>query len=279
MHQKDRIRTGIVFSGGIAKGAYQIGFCRAFMEYPSFQLSAVSAASVGTLNGYALSSGKLSLAEKLWRNINTKSFREIYDKVFRHSLVFELIEKICSESDHLNVPFYSVFWVPNSLRPKYIQFNQLDRKSRLDFLKASISLPPVMKPVEIDGVKFYDGAIVDNTPLNPLFPHQLDFIISIQFDGYIPAQEQQGSSCPILFLNLQNYTGFYDSFHLAQNEVEAMMEYGYTAGSRVLSRLEQNFREYGTFSHLIADYNSTLKENPVSGDYIFRRVNRLSKRL
>ena len=32
------LRIGLVFSGGFAKGAYEIGFCKAIMEYTKMEI-------------------------------------------------------------------------------------------------------------------------------------------------------------------------------------------------------------------------------------------------
>ncbi|MBE6886568.1 MAG: patatin-like phospholipase family protein, partial [Ruminococcaceae bacterium] len=56
--------VGIILSGGMAKGAYQIGVLNALSEYFSQgQIKAISAASVGVLNGYAFAAGKMDAAE------------------------------------------------------------------------------------------------------------------------------------------------------------------------------------------------------------------------
>lgn len=279
MCQKDNIKTGIVFSGGIAKGAYQIGFCKALENHNFIQILAISSASIGVLNGYALSVGKISEAEDLWKNVNIKGYKQIYNKIFKSKLIYDLIEELHSESDKLNITLYSSFWTPPTIKPKYISLKSLDGKSRLDYLKASVSLPPIMKPVIIDDVKFYDGAIVDNTPISPLSVFKLDLIICIQFDGYIPAFKSNEISCPILFLNLQNKCCISDSFHLDKTQIESMIDYGYTVGENTLTLIEKNYRDYESFLKFISYYNSQLKENPISGDYLVRRINRISKRL
>lgn len=280
MHQDNKvIKTGIVFSGGIAKGAYQIGFCRALEEHDRFKISAVSSASIGTLNGYALSVGKINEAEDLWKSVDTQGYKQIYDKIFKRKIIYDLIEKIYSENDKMDIPTYSVFWIPSTIKPKYLQLNKLDCKNRADFLKASISFPPVMKPVIINEEKFYDGAIIDNTPITPLLSHKLDLIISIQFDGYIPVCKPYEVSCPILFINLQNKCCISDSFHLDKTAVENMIDYGYEIGSNTLSLIEDKYSDHESFMKLISYYNSQLKENPISGDYFVRRINRISRLL
>lgn len=58
-----------------------------------------------------------------------------------------------------------------------------------------------------------------------------------------------------------------------------MIDYGYTVGENTLTLIEKNYRDYESFLKFISYYNSQLKENPISGDYLVRRINRISKRL
>jgi NTE family protein len=69
----NEIKTGLVLSGGGAKGAYQVGAIKALVEY-GFEFDMISGASIGALNGAVLaSSGSFSEGaaklEFLWKEI------------------------------------------------------------------------------------------------------------------------------------------------------------------------------------------------------------------
>ena len=60
------MNIGLVLSGGMAKGAYQIGALKAILNFlPIDEIKYISCASVGTLNGYAFAVNKLEHAEKI----------------------------------------------------------------------------------------------------------------------------------------------------------------------------------------------------------------------
>ncbi|GAB1366038.1 hypothetical protein MASR1M36_09090 [Candidatus Cloacimonadaceae bacterium] len=60
-------RVGLVFSGGGAKGAYQIGAWKALLEYGiTDRVYAVSGTSVGALNGFMFTYSDYEFAEELW---------------------------------------------------------------------------------------------------------------------------------------------------------------------------------------------------------------------
>jgi len=68
---ESKIKTGLVFSGGGGKGAYEIGAWKALREFGIDRMvSAVSGASVGGLNGALFVQGDHEAGEKLWKSIS-----------------------------------------------------------------------------------------------------------------------------------------------------------------------------------------------------------------
>jgi predicted acylesterase/phospholipase RssA len=66
-HIKNR-KLGLALSAGGAKGAYQLGFWKAFLEN-GLTFGAVSGSSIGALNGALICQGDWNAAYKLWREI------------------------------------------------------------------------------------------------------------------------------------------------------------------------------------------------------------------
>ena len=64
------MNIGLVLSGGMAKGALQLGALYALSEFiPLEEIKYVCCASVGTLNGYAYMTNKLEQAKKMWSEL------------------------------------------------------------------------------------------------------------------------------------------------------------------------------------------------------------------
>ena len=64
------MNIGLVLSGGMAKGALQLGALYALSEcIPLEEIKYVTCASVGTLNGYAYMTNKLERAKKMWSEL------------------------------------------------------------------------------------------------------------------------------------------------------------------------------------------------------------------
>ena len=70
---------GIVFDGGGAKGAYQIGVWRWLRQQSRIDksITGVSGASVGALNSLLFANGDLDLAEKIWSNVQQNDLTPI----------------------------------------------------------------------------------------------------------------------------------------------------------------------------------------------------------
>lgn len=64
-------KIGLVLSGGGGKGSFQIGALKALSQAGKLDfVTGISGASIGTINACALCTGKLDVAEKMWKNID-----------------------------------------------------------------------------------------------------------------------------------------------------------------------------------------------------------------
>jgi len=272
-----RIKLGLVLSGGIAKGAYQLGFLNALKLHNMFEIVAVSSASIGTLNAYAFCCDKLVTANKIWKSIDEKNPISAYKKIIRERLIYSIIDEVCLCDDYISTDLYTVCMSSKSFKPIYIHINSLDYKYIARVLKASVSMAAIMKPVLIDGVNYYDGAIVDNTPIYPILKHQMDLIISVQFDGYIPNYSLAPYNCPVMYVNLQKDTFKINSLSLGRKSVSDMIDYGYNVSEDILTNLECNYYNQSDFIEYIRACNEQMNVDKMSGDYLVRKINTLCK--
>lgn len=181
-------KLALVFSGGGARGAYQIGVWDALHQRNiDRQIVSVYGTSVGAINGAAFVQGDIGLAKEIWKMLS-------YEKVFKN---VPPRRSILKSRDYLN-------WIRNAIKEKGINvdplkkilFESLDedliRKSPLDFglvtydlthrraryLKKSdipygrlidyviaSSTFPVFQAHRIADTDYMDGGIYDNRPL------------------------------------------------------------------------------------------------------------------
>lgn len=269
------INLGLVFSGGIAKGAYQLGFCKSLNDNKDkFSIGCLSSSSIGILNSYALVCNKLDEAENIWKNVNISGIK-LYKNVLKHDVIYRYIDSFCSDVCHIDIPFYMTLWTPPETKPRYERLDLITPDLVCDYLKAGISVAPFMNPVLINGTKYFDGAILDNTPLLPLKNEKCDVIIVIQFDNYVQEDVIEKINCPVIFVNLQDHMSQIGSFTADTVSVNQMIEYGYNACENLLTLIEKRIDNPNKFTCLVDCYNSRFTLKKSSGDRLVRRINRI----
>ncbi|MEE9373515.1 MAG: patatin-like phospholipase family protein [Saprospiraceae bacterium] len=187
MHNSDRI--ALVFSGGGARGAYQIGFWKALETLRlTSQVVAVYGTSVGAINSAAFIQGDVLLAEKLWEQLNyqkifqnmpqpsrkrfsrrfyTMARKAIKEKGLDVSPLKKLLrdtldEKLIRES-HLDFGLVVFDWTHK--RPIYMTKEDIPDGHLIEYVIASSTFP-VFQPHRIGSNIYIDGGVYDNRPLS-----------------------------------------------------------------------------------------------------------------
>jgi NTE family protein len=176
---RDRRRGPVAFvlSGGGNLGALQIGMLRALAEH-AVRPDVVLGCSVGAINGAALAEDPtvtgVGRMERLWRELDGKELmpsgllpgvvslarrgEAINDNDgLRRVLEAELWAR---SFEDLVVPFQCV--ATDVLAAREVWFT---RGPLIEPILASAAIPAVYPAVEIDGVRYLDGAIVDDVPI------------------------------------------------------------------------------------------------------------------
>jgi NTE family protein len=170
--------VAFVLSGGGNLGALQIGMMRALLEH-DIRPDLVVGCSVGAINGAGLAedptlAGALRL-ERLWRALDGKELmpagwlpntvaiarrgEAIHDNQgLRRHLEQTLTARTFAE---LAVPFQCVATDVAGVREVWFRSGPL-----IEPILASAALPAVYPAVEIDGVRYLDGGIVDDVPMS-----------------------------------------------------------------------------------------------------------------
>ncbi|MCU1353597.1 MAG: Patatin [Acidimicrobiales bacterium] len=181
-------RTAFVLSGGGNLGALQVGMLRALFER-RIKPDVVLGCSVGALNGAAIAADP-SLAmvgrlQDLWQNIAEEDVmpagllpatmqlaRRGLSMHDNHNLR-RVIEEILTTRtfEELTVPFQCV--AADLLEGHETWFSQ---GALIDPILASAALPAVYPPVEINGVRYLDGAIVNDVPVSRAVELEADII-------------------------------------------------------------------------------------------------------
>jgi len=161
-------RTGLVLSGGAARGFAHIGVLKALNEegiYPEV----VSGVSAGALAGVLYCDGYS--ADDIFSIFKDKSLMKFASitiprdgllgmdnlgKVLRESLSAESFEE-------LKIPFYCNAANLNEGISEYFHEGELVPR-----VMASASIPVLFKPVYMDHATYVDGGVLDNFPVKPI---------------------------------------------------------------------------------------------------------------
>lgn len=273
------MKVGLILSGGMAKGAYQIGALRAISEhYSPGQIAYISAASVGALNAIAFSAGELGAAEEYWRGINRHS-----EKVFLSTLYkSDSFRDVIAQASEFTPKCKKLFSPVLSFRKREVMYPNLLQKSAEDralYLRAAIAFPPFTKAVKIHGRAYCDGALADNIPYYPLISCNLDYILCIYFDDYDYIFKSEEFTRKVIKIPFAEDSKFIStSLWFTRQGVDDMIRDGYTKTSRILDCVLSGGGEdpEGIYERIrgMNDWNPKKKVR-LTGDVIVNNVNRL----
>lgn len=152
-------KTAFVFSGGGARGAFQVGLLRRVFEY-GCRPDIVTGVSIGALNGFFAAQHKLEELESLWRSVSCTS--EIYEKRWLSSALMYFGWQWG----------YPSLYTPGSFSKKIVKF--VKSRSVKDF-KATFHVSAVDlitgRYITVDHTnKFLDKFLLGSTAIPILFP-------------------------------------------------------------------------------------------------------------
>lgn len=173
-----RERVAFVLSGGGNLGALQVGMLRALLEHdvvPDLLLGC----SVGAINGAGFADDPtaegVAHMEKVWRELvgqnllpsgwlpNAVALARRGESIHDHQGLKAMAEdSLRAETfEELQVPFQCVATDMSAVREVWFSSGPL-----VPAILASAALPAVYPAVEIDGVRYLDGGIVDDVPVS-----------------------------------------------------------------------------------------------------------------
>jgi NTE family protein len=203
---------GVVLEGGGAKGAYQIGVWRAFLEC-GLKIKGVSGVSVGALNGALICMDNYEEAENLWKGLKYSSIMNVndsqMDKLMNRNIkdinlkvltkdttkilsdggidvspLKNLIENWVDEDKICNSDIEFVFgtFLVSKLKEVEITAREAESSNLKDYLLASAALP-AFRNEKLHGMKYLDGGIVNNVPVDMLINRGYKDIIIVRIFG------------------------------------------------------------------------------------------------
>jgi len=277
------MNIGLVLSGGMAKGALQLGALYALSEcIPLEEIKYVSCASVGALNGYAYMTNKLERAKQMWSGLCNNGKKMGLYQFLKSDILQQSIINLYDPKDSLSSEFYCSLLESNIKNIVYKDLSKVDKNNILPYLKATVALPVCNRSVVVDGSGYFDGATVDNVPVFPLLDREIDYVICIYFDDICYKFESTEFDNKVIKITFPNETSLKQSFVFQQDSIDAMLEAGYERTKTILKQyfsdgydnLEQIYRNIAFMNR--NNKNSRLR---LTGDVITTNFNKITQKL
>jgi NTE family protein len=177
----------LVLSGGGARGYAHIGVIKSLEK--NFTITSIAGTSMGALVGGIYSSGGLSEFEKWIDSLDKMEVLKLTDFTFsKKGLVkgVKIINKIKEivpdrNIEDLKIPYCAV--ATDVINRKEVVFSS---GSLYDAIRASISIPTVFQPININKCCFVDGGIINPLPINRVKRHKGDILVVVDVNSPIP---------------------------------------------------------------------------------------------
>ena len=277
------MNIGLVLSGGMAKGAYQIGALKALREYiPLHEIKYVSCASIGVLNGYAYLTENLDSAETLWKNLCNEDARVFVGKILRSTMLQQGIKDVYDPSKKLPAAFYSSLLDFSNRHLVYKDLSAVDMEQLPLYLKASVAMPVYNRPVQIGEVAYFDGAMVDNIPVYPLLKKNVDLVICVYFDDISYRFENTYFDNKIVKINFPGESILKQSVVFEKSGIEKMIADGYERTVAILQTVFAEGYENLDYVYNAIDAMNQGKKNSkmrITGDLLVTNLNKITQKL
>ena len=276
------MRIGIVLSGGMSRGAYEIGCLNAIADHFGREsISCISASSVGVLCGYAFSGQKMDKLTETWRHLNMIGCGKSFVGLTKSPQLIQQARELVDENDRFSCPIYATIWNFSKRTAEYIPLNEVESKTRADYLQAAIAVPVITRSVRIGNDVCMDGAFIDNIPVFPMLEKNIDYIFCLYFEEKNYIFENAAFNKKVIKLNSFPSKGRLDLFIYDSNSVDEMIKYGYEYTMKTIDKLFISDNKDEVYRR-ISELEAPEPQKRVTTDFVLnniaKAVARLSKR-
>lgn len=241
---------GLVLEGGGAKGAYQIGVWKAFLEH-GIRISAIAGSSVGALNAAMIAMGDFDEACALWQNVSNEDIfsqeQGILGQVLKAGGIdVEPMQRLIRSkisADKIKNSGIELYVVTveaelglegTGIKEKWINLNMLSDSEMTAALMASASFPGFKTP-KIKGKTYLDGGMVNNVPIDVLTQKGYKDIIVVRLYG-VGVNKEPFMKLPedVQLYKLKPSKGLGPTLRFDPERADFNMRLGYTDALRFL---------------------------------------------
>jgi NTE family protein len=183
--QRSPTRVALALGGGGARGYAHIGVIDALQDR-GYQIVGISGTSMGALVGGLQAAGKLDEFAEWAKSLTQRAILRLLDPsisaagVMRAEKILDAVRDILGPVtiEELPIPYTAVATDLLTGRSVWFQRGPLDAA-----IRASIAIPGLIAPHEIEGRLLADGGILDPLPMAPLSAVNADLTIAVSLNG------------------------------------------------------------------------------------------------
>lgn len=189
----DRKKVGLVLGSGSSRGWAHIGVIEA-LEKAQIPIDFIVGCSVGSYVGALYASGSLASLKDFVLRMNGKKVFSYFDVVFPRSGLLDGTRKVKELfSMHTAVEQFEDLRLPVSMVATDLKRGNkvvLNSGDIMEALRATMSIPGLFAPVQINGRWLVDGALVDPVPVGVAKAMAADVVIAVDLNsGLISRRE------------------------------------------------------------------------------------------
>ncbi len=227
------MKTGLVLEGGAMRGIYTAGVLDVFLEN-GIKVDGVVGVSAGAIHGCSYVSGQHGRSIRyykkyakdkrfmsLWSLLSTGSL--VGEKFCYHDIPFELDPFDFEAFEQSPTKFFVTCTNLESGRAEYIYCDEF--RTKMDYMRASASMPYVSKTVEIEGRKYLDGGVADSIPLaaSCRLGYEKNIVVLTQVKDYIKPAQKMGFQTK-LYAQYPKFLKSIERRHLVYNNSRALID-------------------------------------------------------
>lgn len=179
--------VSLVLGSGGARGIAHIGVIR-WLEENDFEIRSISGCSIGALVGGIYAAGKLDVFEQWVCAITKMKMISLLDVTFgsagllKGEKVINTLAELTGDLmiEDLSIPYTAVAADIENEKEVWINSGKL-----FDAIRASISLPFILTPYNLNGVTLVDGGVLNPVPIAPVFSDNNDLTIAVNLGGSV----------------------------------------------------------------------------------------------
>lgn len=189
---KAKKSVSLVLGSGGARGYTHIGIINE-LEKQGYEIKSVCGSSMGALVGGLYAAGKLEEYQKWVSNFNVIDILKLIDFSFnkdgmiKADKVFAKIEEIIGDVCIEDLPISFTATATDIVNKKEVW---LQKGSLKDAIRASIAIPTIFTPKQLNGRTLFDGGILNPIPILPTASEFTDLIIAVNLNSDVKAKKE-----------------------------------------------------------------------------------------